>query len=237
VQNIKLRRETCQIFQTHGKLQGYWYNLGGIVFCSRSGSQLKSDFLDTENHKMRVIGITGTLGAGKGTVVDILVKEFGFKHYSVREYLLEIIRERGLPENRDSMTEVANELRAKNNSPSYIIEQLLHKAMETKQDSIIESIRTLGEVEALRKIGSFTLLAVDADPKIRYDRVFHHRKSETDQIPFEKFIADEQREMTNADPNKQNLSGCIALADIKLDNGGQLETLHEQVRKLMNEQN
>ena len=37
-----------------------------------------------------IIGITGTLGAGKGTVVDFL-KEKGFRHFSVRDYLIKIL--------------------------------------------------------------------------------------------------------------------------------------------------
>ncbi len=32
---------------------------------------------------MIIIGITGTLGAGKGTIVDYLVKEKGLKNVSV----------------------------------------------------------------------------------------------------------------------------------------------------------
>ena len=31
-----------------------------------------------------IIGITGTDGSGKGTVVDYLVEQKGFKHYSAR---------------------------------------------------------------------------------------------------------------------------------------------------------
>ena len=38
---------------------------------------------------MNIIGITGTIGAGKGTIVDYLVKEKGYVHYSVREFLAE----------------------------------------------------------------------------------------------------------------------------------------------------
>ena len=61
---------------------------------------------------MITIGITGTLGAGKGTIVDYLVKSRGFEHYSVRAFITEEIKRRGLPVNRDSMTQVGNDLRA-----------------------------------------------------------------------------------------------------------------------------
>ena len=40
---------------------------------------------------MLIIGITGTLGAGKGTVVEYLVEKKGFDHYSVRAFLLKEI--------------------------------------------------------------------------------------------------------------------------------------------------
>ena len=68
---------------------------------------------------MITIGITGTLGAGKGTIVDYLVKEKGYVHFSVRDFIVEEIERRGLPINRDSMTMVGNDLRAQY-SPSYI---------------------------------------------------------------------------------------------------------------------
>ena len=68
---------------------------------------------------MLIIGITGTLGAGKGTIVDYLINNKGFQHFSVRGFLLQEIRKRDLPENRDSMVIVANDLR-KQNSPSFI---------------------------------------------------------------------------------------------------------------------
>jgi dephospho-CoA kinase len=40
-----------------------------------------------------IIGITGTLGAGKGKIVEFL-KEKGFEHYSVREYLTQEIKKK-----------------------------------------------------------------------------------------------------------------------------------------------
>ena len=189
-----------------------------------------------------IIGITGTLGAGKGAVVDYLVQQNNFLHFSVRSYLTEIIVEREMPVNRDSMVLVANELRAAN-GPSYLAEQLLVKAvdkmstlsMSEEGGAIIESIRTIGEVEALRSSGhSFVLLAVDADPKLRYERVVL-RKSATDQVTFEQFISDENREMNNNEPHKQNLQECIKRSDYTLRNEGTLEELHAQVDQMLKE--
>ncbi len=43
---------------------------------------------------MIVIGITGMLGAGKGTVVEYLIRKHGYAHYSVREFLIEEVKKK-----------------------------------------------------------------------------------------------------------------------------------------------
>ncbi|MCB0804266.1 MAG: AAA family ATPase [Bacteroidales bacterium] len=180
---------------------------------------------------MQTIGITGTIGAGKGTIVAYLVEKYGFKHFSVREFLLDEIRHRKMPENRDSMVTVANELREKH-SPSYITDQLYDEAVRSGGNAIIESIRTPGEILSLRKKNGFTLLAVDADAEKRFERI-RLRKSETDQIDFETFLENEKREMDSTDPNKQNLRKCIEMADFVIRNNGSVNDLHREVEEIL----
>ena len=180
---------------------------------------------------MLIIGITGTLGAGKGTVVEYLVNEKGFSHYSVRAFLQEEIGRRGMPDNRDSMVLVANELR-KLHGPSYVTDQLYFRAARLGKNCVIESIRTPGEIDSLKKKGEFFLFAVDAEPLIRYRRI-SERKSETDHVSFETFTSNEAREMNTSDPNKQNLQACIGMADYTLNNDGTREALFRQVESIL----
>jgi dephospho-CoA kinase len=180
---------------------------------------------------MIIIGITGTIGAGKGTIVDYLVSRKNFKHYSVRSFLIEEINRRNMPVNRDSMVIVANDLRKKH-EPSYIIEQLFASASKSGMNSIIESIRNTGEADFLKQNSNFFLFAIDADPEIRYQRIIK-RQSETDMISFEEFLENERREMTSTDRNSQNISNCIEMADFRLNNNGTTEELLEQIDKII----
>ena len=99
---------------------------------------------------MKIIGITGTLGAGKGTIVDYLINHYGYKHYSVRGYLIEEAKRRGLEINRDTFVVVANDLRA-NHSPSYIVDELYKQAEAAGDNAIIESAAQKRAFPALRR--------------------------------------------------------------------------------------
>lgn len=180
---------------------------------------------------MIIIGITGTLGAGKGTIVDYLLKEYGFTHFSVRGYLSSLLKEEGLEPNRDNLVMMGNKLRSLH-APSYIAEQLYHEAIKNGSDCIIESIRTVGEVNALRSLGKFFLLSVDADQKLRYERIVE-RASSTDKISFSEFADNEKREMESTDPNKQNLTACMKLADFVLKNNGSYSELYSQIENIL----
>jgi len=178
-----------------------------------------------------IIGITGTLGAGKGTVAEYLTKKHNFIYLSVRNFIAGEILKLGLAVNRDTMTQVANDLRAIH-GPNYLVEELLKQAkLHPKNNIVIESIRSVGE-ERYLKSQDTALWAVDADINTRYKRIVG-RASETDAVSFEKFRADEEREMKSDDPNKQNLRAVIDMADVVFTNNGTREELFAEVEEAL----
>lgn len=180
-----------------------------------------------------IIGITGTLGAGKGAVAECLVKHHNFTYLSVRNFLAQEVINRGFIVNRDTITKVSNELRAQHGS-GWIVEQVLSRAIgQTKslrqKNIVIESIRSIGEAQMLKSKDA-KLWSVDADIKTRYQRIVG-RASETDKVTFEKFVSDEKREMESTDSDKQNIAAVMAMADVIFRNDGTREELFAQVEK------
>ncbi|USN53178.1 MAG: AAA family ATPase [Candidatus Nomurabacteria bacterium] len=174
----------------------------------------------------KLIGLTGTLAAGKGAVSEYLIQK-GYQHYSAREFIRAEIQKRGLAENRDMLVQVGNDLR-RQFGPDYVIATMARRGLAESDRVIVESIRVPAEVEAVQKMGG-VVIALDADQKLRYERLYKRGLTDTDNVTFAEFVAEEEREMRSDDPHKQNIHRCVAMADYRIENNGGQDELYQKV--------
>jgi dCMP deaminase len=182
-----------------------------------------------------VIGLTSYLSAGKDTVGQMLVKR-GFERFSCSDYLREIAKKKKLKLTRDNLVKIGNDLRKKHGS-NILAEELVKriKKLDSENNVVIESIRTVKEVETFRKkFDNFSLVFVDADPKVRYQRAKKRLKEEEHIKTFKDFMESEKREMDEGkNTTKQQLHKCKKIADITINNDGTLEDLEKEVSNLL----
>jgi len=172
-----------------------------------------------------IIGLTGENCAGKSTIADYLMKK-GFYYYSLSDIIREEVKAEGKAVTRENLIQKGNELRQKF-GPGILGAKLAQKVQGDKNYAI-DSIRNPAEVEELRKLGRFFLFYVTAPPNVRFERI-RTRDREEDPRTFDAFLEIEKLEMENAEKTKQNLKGTFALADLKIENDGDLNELHERV--------
>ncbi len=178
-----------------------------------------------------IIGITGTDGAGKGEVVEYLVKRHDFIHCSARDLLTAEVKQRGLEASRDNLRLVANDLR-RQHGHDFIVKTALKKiAADGIAKAVIESIRTTAEAETLKSNGGI-LVAVDADLKLRYERI-KKRRLDSDHISLAEFKRQEALEMNDPDPNGMQKVVVMKIADHTIMNNSSYFALHEATERVL----
>ncbi len=177
---------------------------------------------------MVLIGITGTHGAGKGTVTDYLHRVHGFSCFSVSEFLAAEAARRGMKPDRAARGAIANEYRAQ--GPTALMEAVLAAIPEHAERVVLEPQYTVAEVYFVQGQGGI-VLAIDADLAVRYERV-HVRGSAKDDVSFEEFRQRQEREMAGNE-REQNLAAAMAAADVHLTNDGTVSELEQAVGEVL----
>jgi len=183
---------------------------------------------------MKVIGLTGTIGAGKKTVKDIIQKKVSCYTVVLSDIIkVEIERRKGILD-RSTLQNMGNELRKKYGS--HILAMLAVEYMPKEKNFIvIDGIRNPGEVEYLKKKygKDFKLLAVDANEKTRFERLIA-RGEKKDPKTWEEFLETDKRDRGFGEPPwGQQVGKCLEMADFTILNEGSLEELERKVEEIM----
>ncbi|MBI4125506.1 MAG: AAA family ATPase [Deltaproteobacteria bacterium] len=176
-----------------------------------------------------IIGLVGKNGSGKGEVAKVL-QEAGFRYDSLSDVLRQELKKQNQTVTRKNLTDFANGLRAQKGAGALAV--IISQKLEPDQNYVIDSIRHPSEVEVLRGQDNFYLLAVEADPKIRFKRI-KLRSRESDTLTYETFVDQEAKEAAGKKPTDQQLNQTLEMADARLENNGTLEELQQKVREIV----
>ena len=175
----------------------------------------------------RLIGLTGTNGAGKGEAAAYFVAK-GYAYHSLSDVIRDELRERGEPESRDALIRTGNELRERF-GPDVLARRTMAK-VGSGERAVIDSIRNTSEIAFLRRQEGFVLLAVDAPVEVRFARVRARGRDES-AADLEAFRRKEEEERAGGDLGQQ-LEACLAAADRLIINAGTLTEFHRRLEEI-----
>jgi dephospho-CoA kinase len=173
-----------------------------------------------------VIGIIGTIGAGKDTAGDYIADKLHIPSFQISSPLKEICLENGIEPTRDNLIALGTRL-AEEHGDGYLADYILERMPEK---AVITGMRQLGQIATLKASSRLTLIAIDADPSLRFERVRNNGKlGEARNI--EEFLAKEHAE--NSAPNAQRLFECMKLARYRIINDSSLKNLYIKIDDIL----
>ncbi|TLX86353.1 MAG: dephospho-CoA kinase [Thaumarchaeota archaeon] len=162
-----------------------------------------------------IVGLTGMPGAGKTTVANYLSQK-GIPLLIMGDVVREVAENEGLEPTSDNLAKLMLRLR-KRNGPQAVAHLIVNKIKLMKKEDkqlsvvIVDGIRSMAEVQVLRRIGSIKLLAIHGSTLTRYTHVRERGRSD---VPSNIGEFD-KRDKIEMDVG---ISNAIALADETISN-------------------
>jgi dephospho-CoA kinase len=161
-----------------------------------------------------VVALTGMPGAGKTTVANYLAHN-GIPLLIMGDVVREAAQNDGLEPTSDNLAKLMIRLREKN-GPEAIAHLISNKIKTMKQDKelavvIVDGIRSMAEIQVLKRVGQVKLLAIHGSILTRYSHIRERARSD---VPsnINEFDRRDRVEM------EVGISDAIALADETISN-------------------
>jgi dephospho-CoA kinase len=177
-----------------------------------------------------ILGFVGPLASGKEEAKKYLEKNYQAGTHRFSLLLRDILNRLYLPITRENMQNLSLDLR--NRFGGDILARVI--AMDVKNDDheiiVVDGVRRMDDIVKLKDVPGFYLVAIDAEAKIRYDRLIKRGENADDnQKTFTEFLIDNQKEA------EKEIPLVMAQAKYQIDNNGDFANLYRQIDKIIKE--
>ncbi len=175
-----------------------------------------------------IIGLVGTAGSGKSHAASYLRERYGGRIFKFSEYLSQVLDILAIPKSRDNLIKLSIALRNEfgENALAYAVARGVMTGGATL--AIVDGIRRVDDVAPLEPLPNFVLVAVDADPKLRFERMKRRgEKAGESLLTWEQFMMEERA------PTEVTIPEVIKRAKIRITNDGTIAELESKIDDLM----
>ncbi len=175
-------------------------------------------------NKKIILGFVGPLASGKGTSAQYLKDKYQGEIFKFSTVLRDILDRLYLKQNRQNLQTLSTVLRQ--NFSQDILSKVIFEDVNNSQNNliIIDGIRREEDIKYLKNLPNFILISIDADLKIRYQRLIKRNENSDDKNKtLEQFKLDNQQEP------EQKIKIIAEKAQEKINNNGSFTDLYQQL--------
>jgi len=175
-----------------------------------------------------IIGLTGTIAAGKTALAEILKKK-GFAHYTYSDILRIEAKKRNIDPTRKNLQDLGNKVKEESNNQGILSRMIIENAKTS--NIIADGIRTPDEIKELKKNPDTIIIGIDAPQLVRYDRLIS-RKRKGDPISFDEFKKVDDHENLGLTAG-QNIGECLKIVDHLIVNDSTFDVLSKRIEEIL----
>lgn len=175
-----------------------------------------------------IISFTGLMASGKDEAKKYLAEKYSAKSFRFSTIMRDILKRINIEISRYNLSAVSLCLR-QTFGEDLFAKVIANDVSEAESDIVVvDGVRRLADIIHLSKLEGFYLVAIEADPKIRYERMIKRGENVGEsEKTYEQFLADHQTETELTIPE------AMSKADFKINNDGDFANLHQQIDKIV----
>ena len=171
---------------------------------------------------IHVIWIIWSLASWKDTVAEYIHERLGRPIFQVSDVLKKIATDQKISPTRENLWQLSRDISDK--WDEYLVKVIIESLPSHMTHIIIAGMRQLGQIDYLKQHATLQLIWVDADITSRFNRAKERNKL------WDATSLDEFMYLENLDNSHiQNVSSCLALCDMCIDNSWTQDALYTQI--------